>query len=653
MKIQKRQLRTARAEDVSVENESLTFSFSSEFPVDRGWGMEILSHAPGAMDMTRLKTSAPLLFNHDRDLQLGVIEEAWIGTDRRGYCKVKLSRSDFAQDKLKDIQDKILVNVSFGYEIKSIVLNSDEAGKHPEYLVTEYMPYEVSFVTIPADYTVGLGRSIEEGGEIDLDEDDDTDADEQSDDDGDVDRTGDNGEDASSSDNDENENEQESRNAKENNITERNTSMPEIQEAVKAEKQRVKDILALAEKHGERELADKFIEDGKTPADFGLALVEKLGGRHHRIDSTPIDLSNKEKRQYSLSRAILAVVNKNWKDAGFEQEVSREIAKRAGKDTEGFYMPTNLQVRANPYLAGTAAQGGNLVQTTVLGDQFIDVLRARAVIGQMGAVMLTGLTGNIAIPRKNGRSAIYWIAEDGTITESEATFDQVAFSPKTAAALSQVTRQLLQQANMSVDAMIADDMNKEMALGIDGAAIYGTGASGQPKGILNQSGIGSVALGATGGALTFDAMIDLETAVATANADVASMKYLTNAKQVGVLKKIKTTTGAYLWSSTANGSPVGFGGVRGNAVGEINGYEVFRSNQVPSNLTKSTGSNLSAVVFGDWSQLVIAQWLPGIEILVNPYGDGYNKGAINLRALAMVDVNVRQPAAFAAITDAT
>jgi HK97 family phage major capsid protein len=189
------------------------------------------------------------------------------------------------------------------------------------------------------------------------------------------------------------------------------------------------------------------------------------------------------------------------------------------------------------------------------------------------------------------------------------------------------------------------DLLSTIALGIDLAALSGSGSANQPLGIANQAGIGSVIGGVNGGALTIDNLIDLETFVASSNADEGAMAYLTNAKAVGTLKKLKSTTNQYLWTN----SPMG---QRSGTPGEINGYTVARTNQARSNLTKGTGTNLSEVFFGDWSQVLVGEW-GVVEILPNPYAAGiYEAGGVELRVLQSVDIGVRHAQSFAVMSDA-
>ncbi|WP_234729715.1 phage major capsid protein [Acidocella facilis] len=304
---------------------------------------------------------------------------------------------------------------------------------------------------------------------------------------------------------------------------------------------------------------------------------------------------------------------------------------------------------ATAYGATIGTTGGaSLVATTLLAGSFIDVLRAKARVMSLGPTLLSGLVGNIAIPRQDEPASAYWLDPEGGDTgESEGSFDQVTLIPKTVGARSQYTRQLLMQSTPDIEMLVRNDLAKVLALAIDAACISGTGANGQPTGILNTAGIGSVVLGANGGPLTIDALIELETTLTEANVDEENLAYLTNAKQIGGLKGLKDANGRYLWTQYP-----GVFGQRTPTPGEINGYPVARSNNVPGNLAKGTGTNLSAAIFGNWSDLIIGEW-GAIEILPNPFGAGFNSGSIDIRAFQSVDVKLRHPASFAAITDAT
>lgn len=624
---------------VDEETRTLEFSFSSEKPVRRWFGMEILSHKDGCFDFSRLNNgAAPLLFNHGRDLHLGAVDAGWV-KELKGYCKVRFGRSALAEEKFQDVKDKILKNVSFAYEVEDMILVQKGAeGELPVYEARDWNVYEVSFVTIPADDTVGLGRSKKDEDDETIEiEDDSVEEKSTSEDDSE------NAESDEKSKKDENENADDS--AKERNL---HMSTPAV-DAAKLERERIQTITAIGEKHGQAELARQFIDNEGTVEQMREAVLEKMGARKMDINSKPgdLELTEKEKRSYSLVKALRAHTTGNWKDAGFERELSEQIAKRAGKESAGFFMPMNVTLDARAaYNTGTASQGGNLVATNLLAGSFIDILRAKTLVAKLGAQFLSGLVGNVAIPRQNGSATTYWVTEGNDVTEAEGTFDMVTMTPKTLGARSKITRQMMQQSTPDIEMLVRNDLAASIAVGIDKAAIAGSGTAGQPTGIMNMAGIGSIVKGANGGAVTIDDLIDMETAVAMANADVdgAAFAYLTNPKVVGALKKLKSTNGEYLWT--------GFGqGVQKGTPGEINGYPVGRTTQVPSNGTKGTSAGIcSSLIFGNWSDLLIGEW--GIlEILPNPYGSGFNSGSLDIRALQTVDVQARHVESFAAGSD--
>lgn len=598
----------------------MTFSFSSETAVERWFGDEVLSHKDGAADLARLNDAAPLLWNHNRDEQIGVVEKAWLGADKRGYATVRFGTSARAEEVLNDIKAGIIRNVSFGYRILEMV-ESKRDGKST-FTATRWMPLEVSCVSIPADNSVGIGRSDADGSV-----------------------------------------EQEvlvrglTPEVKELKMSEPAPAQPvdvsavraeAANDAIRAERERVTAIRALGEKLGKADMANSLIESGKSLEEARGAFLEEMGARQQPVDSGrsgDVDLTEREQREYSLVRAINASITKDWSKAGLELEVSRTLAKEANRETEGFFMPLNLRMEQRAtYAVGATATGGATVATNLLASSFIDVLRNKALIMQLGPTMLSGLVGNVAIPRQISQTQTYWVTEGTAITQAEATFDQVTMTPKQLGARSQYTRLMLQQGTPDIEAIVRNDLARVMALGIDSACISGTGTSGQPRGILNTSGIGSVAMGTNGAALTnLDTFIDLERAVDVANALNGSLYYLTNARVVAAAKKLKDTSNRPLWTPDYSNTTLG-------TAGNLNGYPMANSNQMPSNLTKGTGTNLSAMIFGNFNDLLIGMW-GGLEILPNPYGAGYNAGSVDIRSMQTCDVAVRNAVSFAAVTD--
>jgi HK97 family phage major capsid protein len=258
-----------------------------------------------------------------------------------------------------------------------------------------------------------------------------------------------------------------------------------------------------------------------------------------------------------------------------------------------------------------------------------------SVVG-LGATMMNDLVGNIAIPRQTGGASSYWVAESGAVTESQAAFDQVTMSGKTVGSMSDISRKMLLQSSLDVEAFVRNDLATSLALAIDSAAINGTGASNQPTGILNTSGIGSVVGGTNGAAPDWADIVDLESELALDNADIGSLGFLTNAKVRGKLLQTEkaSSTGQYVWAENNT----------------LRGYNAAVSNQVPSNLTKGSSSVCSAILFGNWSDLIIGTW-GGIDINVDT-STGSSSGTVRVVALQDVDIAVRHAESFAAMKDA-
>jgi HK97 family phage major capsid protein len=388
-----------------------------------------------------------------------------------------------------------------------------------------------------------------------------------------------------------------------------------------------------------------------------LATFERGGARP--VSSANPDLTARERDRYSVRAAILAALTNDWQKAGFEREVSQTVQTARHLipvAPSSFFMPTNLpfQVRgAAPspllqraaYAVGSGTTGGNLVETQLLAADFIEVLRNSTVTGQLGARYLTGLTGNINIPRQSSQTNTFWVGESVALTESEATFDQVQLRPHVVGSLSKMSRLTLQQTTPAIEMLVREDLLMTGALALDAAALNGTGSSSQPTGIANTSGIGSVIGGTNGANLTFDMLISLYSAPAIANAPQENLGFAINGKSRGYLASLKSTTGQYLWNPRGN--------VSAAIPDSVVGYRYALSNQLPSNLTKGTASGIcSQLLFGNWQELFIAEW--GVtEILVNPYDStGFLNGDILVRSFQTVDIGLRHPASFANMSDA-
>jgi HK97 family phage major capsid protein len=355
----------------------------------------------------------------------------------------------------------------------------------------------------------------------------------------------------------------------------------------------------------------------------------------------------------------------NQVDDSFEQACENAAAAKLGYKPRGFYLPAEAMetppevslpelLRAvatyrtlthRDLTVGTPTAGGNLVATDLLAASFIDLLRNRMMVKAMGATVLTGLVGNVEIPKQTGAATVSWVAENASGSESQQTVGQVALSPKSVTGFTDFARLLMLQSTPAIEAIVRADLAAIVALAIDQAAIHGTGASNQPLGIANQGGIGSVVGGANGAAPTWDNIVDLEGSVANANADMGRLGYLTNSKVRAKLKKTQRfagTNGEPIWSVDQVGQ-AGMGVMNGNPAGV--------SNQVRSDLTKGTSSGVcSAIFYGNWADLLIGEWR-ALDVLVDPY-TGATAGTVRVVVFQTVDIAVRQAASFAAMLDA-
>jgi HK97 family phage major capsid protein/HK97 family phage prohead protease len=585
-----RALQVAR-DAINEEARTATLAFASEEPYERFWGVEILDVSKKSMRMGRLKSGANLLCDHDTRDVVGVVESVEVGADKVARATVRFGRSARAEEVWNDVKDGIRRNVSVGYAIHAAQLVETKDGLET-YRVTDWEPLEVSLVSVPADATVGVGRSLEQPPAEPTPQ-----------------------------------------------VIERSVPMSEAQAPaaaavppaieVVAQRNHAKEISDIAKSMpGGAELALDAIQRGLTVEQFQREAIAKLSTAP--VPTPDLGLTQKETRQYSLTRAVAAAANGNWSRAGFEREAHEAILKRTGKDAApngGFYVPYEVQKRD---MTSAGASGSQyLVATDNLAGSFIDLLRNRSLVAQFGARMLTGLVGNVTIPKQTAASTAYWLSTEATaITESQPTIGQLAMTPKTVGAYTELSRLMLLQADPSADALVVDDLAKVLALGVDAAAIAGSGASGQPTGILSTSGIGSV----TGTTLGYSGILEFQTDVAAANALVANCGYMTTPAVASLLSQRAkfSNTDTPLWT--------------GNILdGQVSGFRAAATNQMSA----------ATMVFGDWSQIVIGEWGTLEIAATNAEGSNFKAGIVAVRAFKTVDIGVRIAAAFSAASSIT
>jgi HK97 family phage major capsid protein len=551
--------------------------------------MEVLGHNEDEMDRGWIGGgTAPLLLGHDPDIVVGVVESVTLGDDRKARAIVRFGRSPLAEEVMRDVADGIRRNVSVGYELLDIREEPAKKGEPQTYRAVRWRPLEVSLVSIPADMTVGVGREAPAS-------------------------------------------------VLPQPKTQEITGMePEVKEAPAAraiddgaEQRRQKEIMDLATLANVRDMGIEAVLKGDTVELFrGKVLLARQGeAKPLGVAPAQLDMTPKEVARYSVFRAMRAAAENDWRDAGLELEAHRELSKRfgAGQGKRSFYVPLDVQKR--DLVAATPSAGGNLVATDNIS--FIDILRARSVVMRMGAMRMTGLVGNVTVPRQTGAATAAWLANEGTgVSESDQTFGQMALSPKNVAAYTELSRQLMMQSSPSAEMIVMNDLAAVVALAVDSAAIQGTGLTGQPTGIISTSGIGSV----TGTTIAYSGILEFQTDVMAANAliNAATSGYVCTPAVAALL------AGRQRFASTD--TPLWEGGLMD---GRVAGFAAMSSTQMPA----------SRLLFGDFSQLVIAEW-GALELDVNPYAN-FPAGITGVRAFYTVDVGVRYAASFSYSTAIT
>jgi HK97 family phage major capsid protein len=411
-------------------------------------------------------------------------------------------------------------------------------------------------------------------------------------------------------------------------------SQNHVQRGRQSEADRTRQILEMGEQYKMDDLARSFVKDGKSVAEFQRAALDQLNTRsskplNEQFAEAGVGLSDKEVREYSFMRVIRALANpqdkKAQQEAAFEMEASRAAADKLGKEAQGIMVPADVLSRS--FTAGTDTAtaghtGGFGVPTTLLSESFIDILRHKATIMKLGFIM-GGLVGNFDIPRQSAHGQGYWLGEDVDATESNIDIDQVHLAAKTVGAYTDITRKLMQQNSIGAELLVRRDLAISLGLTIDTAGYYGTGsANNQPQGIAGITGIEAVDWGVAGTLPSWAQLVQMETTIAAADADVDAMTYVMNANMRGHCKttqKFPTTpTGATIWEP-------------GNTV---NGYATAVTNQI----------NDGDVFFGNFANLIVALW-GGLDLFVDPYSKS-KSGGIRVVAFQDVDYAVRHPQSF-------
>lgn len=617
------------------EAREVPVSLTSEAPVEDFPGIQIiLDHGERSVRLDRLRKSGPFLWNHNENEPIGVLSDVKLA-DRKLNARARFSKNPFADEKYRDVKDGILRNTSARFRIMPDSLKLVErTDKLVTYRCMDWEPYEGSLTSVPGDFSTGVGRSASQADTptIALPADPLAAATPT------VTRTM-------------------SASTLEpvvapDTTQDLNRKLAQAgNEALSAERSRVTQINDIAGKlrgkiNGIDEKAASFVRDGKPVEEFQRSiLVDDVGAKEITTQAPALaDMEKDAKRKFSVIKVLRSHMDefKGTVDIGFEREVSQAIRKASFRSHTGeLTIPSEaMGIGRRSLNATTATAGGYTVANDLLGSEFIEKLDAVTVVGRLGTRRLSGLVGNVSIARQTGGATAYWVAEGAQISQSQATFDQVALTPKTVGASTPISKQLIAQSSLDAEAFARQELMMRIALAIDAAAFTGTGANGQPQGIFNKTvattagtvEAGKVSKVTFGAAATYAKLINFVTQMLQANAPLANAGWVINPTTYGVLATAPRISGAaagFLFEGRAD-------------AGTMAGYPAFVTNQ-------STTVALSKAVFGAWNQMIYGDWA-GMDVVVDPYTRAAYQEVV-VTTHTMLDFVFRHLEAFVVSTD--
>jgi HK97 family phage major capsid protein len=585
-----RQRRTFAIDRRAVDpgKRTVELSFSSETPIEHPWGIEVLSHDPGAVRLDRIRSAGPLLDGHDMTRQVGVVDRAAIGGGK-GRATVRFSKSDQAEEVFQDVVDGIRTNVSVGYVIHAV--QEDRSTSPPTFTVTDWEPYEISLVSAPADISVGVGRSFNSEAFMTASHYDQQDT----------------------------------------------TSSPSRSQrramSNEHERERATRLLKLGDDFSMVGDARRFIEEGRSVDDFMDFIVTQQGrtraqpvnsindpayrGNYGGLSFNQRIFNQREAADYSILRGIRSLMDPR-QGGCFEFEVSQDLDRQLGRKSRGFSVPiTGLPWGTRGMSVGSDTKGGYLVDETLMTGDLIGALRAKSVVLMVGARSLDGLVGDVLIPRLDSGVAAGWIGEGGDAPEVDPQFGQLAMRPKTVAAYTDLTRKLLQQTGRAAESLIRSDFVAALGVELDRAALNGLGTSHEPLGVLNQAGINTATV-ATPGTPTWAEIVDFEGKVETDNALEGNLAYIAHPATKAKMKATQKASGTgFIWEG-----------------GRIGDYSAFSTANMPEN----------GILFGNFSDLIIGTW--GVLDIVVDNSTLSKSGGVRICAFLDVDIAVRHRESF-------
>jgi HK97 family phage major capsid protein len=567
-------------------------SISSDKPYRRDFGLEVLCHDPKCVDLSRAKSgTVPFLLDHNQEKFIGKVKDVSL-VGGRALATIQMGSSDLAREVLQEITSGTRTEVSIGYTVGEMELLRDR--EEETYLVTSWTLLEVSSVTVPADTSVGFGRSHN--------------------------------------------NKTAKTVIKDNKMKSKNDNIETSGSG--NEREEVQAIMDIAQRSNLVEDGLQFIKKGHSVEQFKNFVLARM--QHTPADTKPdmptmrsnIGMSSREVEQYSLIRAADAVASGNWNNAGLELEIHRAVESDLGGTSHGqnsVYVPFDVIPHHNfssikgstantAHRAFSSTNGGSgLLANEILPEQLIDFLGNEGKIIEAGATILNGLSSDVDIPRLTTYSTGHWIGEAEDATEEIPIIDKVSLTYKDVSCFADVTRKMRNQSHVAIDNLIQTDFNRGLALSLDAGALNGTGTSNEPLGIINTTGINAVTL-ASAGNPSWNEVVDMETSVGEDNALNGKLGYMCSPTVFGTMKKTQKVAGEATMLIEDN---------------RLNGYPVYVTNQMPA----------GQLLFGNWQSLLIGIFGVGFEMVVDT-NTLSRSGGLRLSAFLPCDTAVRHPESF-------
>lgn len=618
--IETRELGDGKTEAVvhaSVSSEEPYMRYMCDENGERVRAYEVLGHKDGEIDFSRMADGLVIQDTHWGD-QIGIIRNPEVKDGKLGGV-IEFGSGERSQEIARDAAKGIRRNMSVGYIVNKYKRDGVADDGLPIFRVVDWTPYEASFVNVPADASIGVGRVLDttEGGA-----------------------------------------EPAARAAV-------NPSAVQKKEEKEMDAKTIAALMAKAERaHMKAADVSALIEQGKTEAEISDAIAERALGYAEEVQQkaekeaaeraakkpdmptpgapTIIAGGEGKGRKYNLVNVIRSMVAAHegnvGPDIGFEREISQEIARQNHKSAKGIFVPSYALLTGKRALDTSNAAG--LVATDTLFGEFIQALVADTVLGRVGIRTIEGLVGDVAIPKGSAAQA-YWITpEGGNATQTTPGVGQVAATPHTVGAYTDITRKLLIQNGISSQNLVADELRGAIARAVEAAVFSGTGANGQPTGldnfteVIGGETVGIPTVNMTAGAPTHANMVEFWSKIYSANANGERMSFIGSPAVKALLRSTRDVTVIKNEAGTDNVAAVGTDYLC-DSDSRVEGYEFHMSNLC----------NSKKLYFGDWREIMLAFW-SGIDLTVDTASLSLS-GGVRVVALQDCDVVIRHRESFA------